>query len=228
MYCRLLGSSVHGILQAKILEEVPIPFSRGTSWPRDWTRSTTLQADSSPSDLRRSCKHTDTHRAKAMWCQRQRSQWYSYKPGHLKDWEQLPEARKSDKGPFPGASRGSTVLLTPWLWLPAPSTGREHVGVVWSRRCVVLVTAALGDARTWSGLGTARRGNKAQEPSNQVGSPRHSSPSLHRTADMEDAWCDKQNCQGTSDTWGSQHGAPWTVQPGKAPRCLQHSCRHTG
>ena len=32
----LSGSSVHGILQAKILEWVAIPFSRGSSQPRDW------------------------------------------------------------------------------------------------------------------------------------------------------------------------------------------------
>ena len=31
------GSSVHGILQAKILEWVVIPFSRGSSRPRDQT-----------------------------------------------------------------------------------------------------------------------------------------------------------------------------------------------
>ena len=30
-------SSVHGILQARILKWVAIPFSRGFSWPRDWT-----------------------------------------------------------------------------------------------------------------------------------------------------------------------------------------------
>ena len=29
------GSSVHGILQARILEWVTIPFSRGSSWPKD-------------------------------------------------------------------------------------------------------------------------------------------------------------------------------------------------
>ena len=34
----LPGSSVHGILQARILEWVAISFSRGSSWPRDWTR----------------------------------------------------------------------------------------------------------------------------------------------------------------------------------------------
>ena len=32
------GSSVRGILQAKILEWVAICFSRGSSLPRDWTR----------------------------------------------------------------------------------------------------------------------------------------------------------------------------------------------
>ena len=31
------GSSVHGIFQARILEWVAIPFSRGSSWPRDQT-----------------------------------------------------------------------------------------------------------------------------------------------------------------------------------------------
>ena len=37
MDCSLLGSSVHGIFQARILEWVAISFSRGTSRPRDWT-----------------------------------------------------------------------------------------------------------------------------------------------------------------------------------------------
>ena len=32
-----LGSSVHGISQARILEWIAIPFSRGSSQPRDWT-----------------------------------------------------------------------------------------------------------------------------------------------------------------------------------------------
>ena len=31
------GSSVHGILQARMLEWVAMPFSRGSSQPRDWT-----------------------------------------------------------------------------------------------------------------------------------------------------------------------------------------------
>ena len=35
--CSPPGSPVPGILQARILEWVAIPFSRGSSWPRDWT-----------------------------------------------------------------------------------------------------------------------------------------------------------------------------------------------
>jgi len=37
MDCSPPGSSVHGILQARILEWVAIPFSRGSSQLRDWT-----------------------------------------------------------------------------------------------------------------------------------------------------------------------------------------------
>ena len=33
-----LGSSVHGILQARIVKWVAISFSKGSSPPRDWTR----------------------------------------------------------------------------------------------------------------------------------------------------------------------------------------------
>ena len=36
VYCSLPGSSVHGILQARILEWITVSFSRGSSRPRDW------------------------------------------------------------------------------------------------------------------------------------------------------------------------------------------------
>ena len=38
MDCSPSGSSVHGILKARILEWVAILFSRGSSQPRDWNR----------------------------------------------------------------------------------------------------------------------------------------------------------------------------------------------
>ena len=50
MDCRPSGSSVHGILQARILEWVAIPFSRGFSNPGIKPRSPTLKADSLPSE----------------------------------------------------------------------------------------------------------------------------------------------------------------------------------
>ena len=44
--CSLPGSSVHGIFQARILEWVAISFSRGSSWPKNRTWLSSLQADS--------------------------------------------------------------------------------------------------------------------------------------------------------------------------------------
>ena len=37
MDCSLPSASVHGIFRATILEWVAISYSRGSSWPRDWT-----------------------------------------------------------------------------------------------------------------------------------------------------------------------------------------------
>ena len=50
MDCYQPGSSVHGILQAGILEWVAILFSKGSAWPRDQTRSPAWQADFLPSE----------------------------------------------------------------------------------------------------------------------------------------------------------------------------------
>ena len=51
MDCSLLGSSVHGILQERILEWVAISFSRGSSKPGIKSRSLALQTDSLPTEL---------------------------------------------------------------------------------------------------------------------------------------------------------------------------------
>ena len=48
--CSPPGSSVHGILQARILEWVVIPLSKGSSQPRDRTQVSVLWADSLPSE----------------------------------------------------------------------------------------------------------------------------------------------------------------------------------
>ena len=40
--CDPVDYTVHGILQVRILEWVAFPFSRGSSWPRNWTRVTCI------------------------------------------------------------------------------------------------------------------------------------------------------------------------------------------
>ena len=46
--CNPMDYTVHGILQARILEWVAFLFSRGSSQPRDQAQVSTLQADSLP------------------------------------------------------------------------------------------------------------------------------------------------------------------------------------
>ena len=49
--CDPMHCTVHGILQARILQWVAIPFSRGSLQPRDRTQDrTALQADSLPAE----------------------------------------------------------------------------------------------------------------------------------------------------------------------------------
>ena len=48
--CDPMDYRVHGILQARILEWVAIPFSRGSSQPRDWTQVSHTAADPLPAE----------------------------------------------------------------------------------------------------------------------------------------------------------------------------------
>ena len=48
--CDRMDYTVHGILQARILEWVAFPFSRGSSHPRDQTQVSHMQADSLPTE----------------------------------------------------------------------------------------------------------------------------------------------------------------------------------
>ena len=52
----LPGCSVHGILQARMLEWVAIPFSRASSQPRDWTQVSHI-ADSYHLNHQGNCPH---------------------------------------------------------------------------------------------------------------------------------------------------------------------------
>jgi len=50
--------TIHGLLQARILEWVAIPFSRGSSQPRDQTQVSRIAADSLPAEPQRKPKNT--------------------------------------------------------------------------------------------------------------------------------------------------------------------------
>ena len=56
--CDPMDYTVHGILQARILEWVAFPFSRGSSQPRDQTQVSHLQEDSLPAEPPRKPKNT--------------------------------------------------------------------------------------------------------------------------------------------------------------------------
>ena len=57
-FCDPMDYTVHGILQAKILEWVAFPFSRGSSSPGIEPRSPSLQADSLPTEPQGKPKNT--------------------------------------------------------------------------------------------------------------------------------------------------------------------------
>ena len=79
MDCSPPGFSVHGIFQARILEWVAISFSRGSSWPWDWTQV--------------SCP---AGRFFTDWVTRETPIWYAVHPiicgavVHNKEWSLIP------------------------------------------------------------------------------------------------------------------------------------------
>jgi len=56
--CDTMDCTVHGILQAKILQWVAFPFSRGSFQPRIEPRSPALQADSLPAETQGKPRNT--------------------------------------------------------------------------------------------------------------------------------------------------------------------------
>ena len=85
--CSTLGSSVHGILRVRILKWVAIPFSRGSSWPRDRTHHwaswelltiAKLQKQAKCSSVGEWIKMRDTHTQNIIqpW---ERNPWHAYK-----------------------------------------------------------------------------------------------------------------------------------------------------
>ena len=134
----LPGSSVHGILQARILEWVPIPFSRGSSRPRDQTRVPctagiffTIWAMGDGDDLKGAClpewfRRKWTHASicffNKRWLNNQRV------AGSGLDAEQGTKRTKMldflellDRGGGGLVAKSCQTLATPWSW------GRQQI-----------------------------------------------------------------------------------------------------
>ena len=56
--CHPMDYTVHGILQARILEWVAFPFSRGSSQPRDWTQVSRIAVNPFPAEPQEKPKNT--------------------------------------------------------------------------------------------------------------------------------------------------------------------------
>ena len=119
MVCSLAGSSVYGILQARILEWVAVPFSRGSSWPNDWTlgvlycrwilyclshQGSPIHSEWCPSKRK---LHMKTQTCSVKWWQRQGVEWCNYKPGYAKDCRPLPEGRNKAGRDLPRLYKGA-------------------------------------------------------------------------------------------------------------------------
>ena len=79
--CSLPGSSVHGILQARVLEWVVIPFSRGSSDPGIKSESPALQANSLPLSHQANSRNRVGSQTQVCWTsllQCSRDFWYIF------------------------------------------------------------------------------------------------------------------------------------------------------
>ena len=84
MDCNPPGFSVHEILQARILEWVVMPFSRGSFWPRDRTGVSSIARRFFTGDKHRQCIKKQRHyfADKGLY-----SQSYGFSSNHVWMWE---------------------------------------------------------------------------------------------------------------------------------------------
>jgi len=106
--CDPMDHTVHGILQARILEWVAFPFSRGSSQPRDWTQDSRIMDDFFTSWRQGKPQLID----RFIIMKNYSFYYYSYTPrdkGQRRQWHPTPVL-------LPGKSHGrrSLVGCSPW------------------------------------------------------------------------------------------------------------------
>ena len=125
MDCSLPGSSVHSILQTRILQWVAIPFSRESSPPRDQTRPLALQTDSLPSEppgKKYSCWHLNEEIKKSILCDKQNIPWWwnqgfpNYVPGNIGPLEKGQWSNKFEGHFILEYSFSTEVISSPRRW----------------------------------------------------------------------------------------------------------------
>ena len=144
MGCSPPGFSVHGILQGSILERVAMPSSRGSSWPRDWTRVSCIG--------RRILHHWAT------WVASEVTTLCLNCPFATLIWQKaigLCKSREENKGTYKGCPRGQpgAFLTSP---APCPAMNCQSLSHHSSpgSRCLKWLLCGLHDRQTlvWPGV----------------------------------------------------------------------------
>ena len=126
--------SAHGIFQARVLEWVAISFSRGSSWPRDWTRVShivgrrfyRLSHQGSPPDANSQLIRKDPDSGK---------DWRQEK-GTTEDkmvgWHHWLDGHEFKQALGDGEGQGSLACCSPWCYRELDTTkGLNNNNLLW-------------------------------------------------------------------------------------------------
>ena len=134
MDCSPPGSSVHEISQARILEQVAISFSRGSSWPRDQTYV---------SYIGRGILHHWVTREAGPWAWKS-IKWISSWPKLSDDRQVSTRGERADSGDRNDTGAGGWEVGGGWLL-----KGRRILSYIQSRYVTVIKGREKTDANCW-------------------------------------------------------------------------------
>ena len=165
MDCSPPGSSIHGVLQARIREWVAITFSRGSSWLRIEPGSPALLADSLPSEPQEHDKGLKEHSVQSELSMRVADiTWVVREGNSLRKWRSSLCSREVD---FPCCSNGKEPTcqcrrhkrgrFEPWVgkmpwsgaWQPTPMF---LLGESMDREALQPMAYRIADRHIWTDL----------------------------------------------------------------------------
>ena len=141
MDCSLPGSTVHGILQARILEWVAIPFSRGSSQPRSYiaggfftnwaTREALHMAKAHSNFLRPETRNLTEYRRHLVDTLEEKSSEVADRVSLVAQWQgnHLPICRRHGFDPWSGKTTHAPEQLKPMYhnyWACALESGNHN------------------------------------------------------------------------------------------------------